>query len=110
MSGRGLGLGMAVGVHHSLFPPKKKRVYANIPIYREMYMTDTLDIEKDVPLTTKIRRYTYPYKDMDVGDSFFVADGKLPTINNANYRASKALGWKFSARKQDGGIRVWRIL
>jgi hypothetical protein len=47
---------------------------------------------------------------MDVGDSFFVSDGKLPTINNANYRASKALGWEFSARKQDGGIRVWRIL
>ena len=29
-------------------------------------MTDTLDIEKDVLLTTKIRRYTYPYNDMDV--------------------------------------------
>jgi hypothetical protein len=105
-----LGLITAERVPHSLFPPKKKRVYANISIYREMYMTDILGIEKDVPLTTKIRRYTYPYKDMDVGDSFFVADGKLPTINNANYRASKLLGWKFSARKQDGGIRVWRIL
>ena len=105
-----MGLGMAGGVPHSFIPPKKKRVYANIPIYREMYMTDILGIEKDVPLTTKIRRYTYPYKDMDVGDSFFVADGKLPTINNANYRASKALGWKFSARKIDGGIRVWRTV
>ena len=105
-----MGLSMGEGVHHPFIPPKKKRVYANIPIYREMYMTDILGIEKDVPLTIKIRRYTYPYKDMDVGDSFFVADGKLPTINNANYRASKVLGWKFSARKQDGGIRVWRIL
>ena len=105
-----MGLSMGGWVHHPFIPPNKIRKNANIPIYREMYMTDILGIEKDVPLTIKIRRYTYPYKDMDVGDSFFVADGKLPTINNANYRASKVLGWKFSARKQDGGIRVWRIL
>jgi hypothetical protein len=71
-------------------------------------MSDTYEIDKDVQLSNKSRPYIYPYRDMDVGDSFFVPEGKMPTVNAANYRAFKSLGWKFSARKQDGGIRVWR--
>jgi hypothetical protein len=71
-------------------------------------MATTYEIEKDVQLSNKPRSYIYPYKDMDVGDSFFIPNGKLGTINAANYRAYKRLGRKFAARTIDGGIRVWR--
>ena len=63
-------------------------------------------VEKSVPLPEGKKRY--PYKEMDVGDSFFVGDGKLQVVCNANYRASKRLGMQFIARKEVEGVRVWR--
>lgn len=71
-------------------------------------MTQTLAIEKDVPITSG-KRATYPYKEMSVGDSFFVPEGKMQTISNLNWRSGKALGCKFIARQVDGGVRVWRV-
>ena len=63
-------------------------------------------VEKSVPLPEGKKRY--PYASMDVGDSFFVGDGKLQVVCNANYRASKRLGMQFIARKEVEGVRVWR--
>ncbi len=63
-------------------------------------------VEKSVPLPEGKKRY--PYKEMDIGDSFFVGDGKLHVVCNANYRASKRLGMQFIARKEAQGVRVWR--
>ena len=63
-------------------------------------------VEKLVPLPEGKKRY--PYKEMDVGDSFFVDAGKLQVVCNANYRASKRLGMQFIARKEVEGVRVWR--
>jgi len=73
-------------------------------------MSEIYEIDKGVQLSHKPRQYVYPYNDMELGDSFFVPNGKMPTVNAANYRAFKRLGWKFSARKIDGGIRVWRTV
>ena len=64
-------------------------------------------VEKSVPLPEGKKRY--PYKEMDIGDSFFVGDGKLQVVCNANYRASKRLGMQFIARKEPEGVRVWRV-
>ena len=64
-------------------------------------------VEKLVPLPEGKKRY--PYKEMDVGDSFFVDAGKLQVVCNANYRASKRLGMQFIARKEVEGVRVWRV-
>ena len=66
-----------------------------------------LEVEKSVPLPEGKKRY--PYASMDVGDSFFVGDGKLQVVCNANYRASKRLGMQFIARKEAQGVRVWRV-
>ena len=66
-----------------------------------------LEVEKSVPLPEGKKRY--PYASMDVGDSFFVGDGKLQVVCNANYRASKRLGMQFIARKEPEGVRVWRV-
>lgn len=69
----------------------------------------TFKIEKDVPLSPRYRHGNYPYRDMQVGDSFFVPDKAPRHISHSYTRAGYALGFKFSARKVDGGCRVWRI-
>ena len=48
----------------------------------------------------------YPWRDMEVGDSFFTPDGNARSIVT---KAGKANGCKFSSRKVEGGYRIWRI-
>lgn len=58
----------------------------------------------------KVREvYSYPYAEMDVGDSFVVPVLAYRKVLNANTRAGKRLGWKFSARKEGEYLRVWRV-
>lgn len=70
-------------------------------------MVNSVEIIKGVIPPEPKRRY--PYSKMDVNDSFFVEGGKLQLICNYNYRASKRLGYKFMARQEKDGIRVWRV-
>lgn len=70
-------------------------------------------IEKNVPPPAP-RCYLgkYPFKDMKVGDSFFVPEGSnhnLASMRQKAYLAGKHHGMKFSTRYADGGVRVWRI-
>lgn len=64
-------------------------------------------LDKDVPLPEARKRY--PYREMEVGDSFFVEGGGIQNICNQNYRTGKKLGKSFIARKEDNGVRVWRV-
>jgi hypothetical protein len=66
-----------------------------------------IEVSKSVPLPEPRRRY--PYKSMEVGDSFLVPEGKLQVVCNANYRAGKQLERKFIARRENDGVRVWRM-
>lgn len=66
----------------------------------------SVGLDKDVPLPEARKRY--PYKEMEVGDSFFVEGGGIQNICNQNYRTGKKLGRSFIARKEEGGVRVWR--
>lgn len=66
-----------------------------------------VEVSRDVPLPPARRRY--PYVVMEVGESFFVDSGSLQVVCNANYRASKRLGRRFIARREEGGVRVWRV-
>ena len=68
----------------------------------------SMELTKDVPVPPDKRRY--PYKVMDVGDSFFVDGGKLQVVCNNNYRTGKKLDRKFIARCEEGGVRVWRVI
>lgn len=67
-----------------------------------------IEIQKDIPLPEQKKRNFYPYKEMDVGESFLVPQGKIQIVCNANYRASKVLEKKFIARREGDGVRVWR--
>lgn len=66
----------------------------------------SVELEKGVPLP--VARQKYPYKEMEVGDSFFVNGGGIQNVCNQNYRMGKKLGMSFIARKENGGVRVWR--
>lgn len=71
-------------------------------------------IDKNVPLTKTTRKShggqpsKYPWTQMQVGDSFFVAGKTVKSFSGNTYSAGKRLGQKYSVRSVDGGIRVWR--
>ena len=86
-------------------------------------------IEKNVPLPAIVRREanTYPFAEMDVNDSFFVANpapvdeteeaktaaealakGIYNSLSRAKGEHGKKLERKFAIRKVEGGLRVWR--
>jgi hypothetical protein len=67
-----------------------------------------IEIQKDIPLPAEKKRNVYPYKEMDIGESFLVKEGKIQIVCNANYRAGKVSGKKFIARREGDGVRVWR--
>ena len=69
----------------------------------------TLAVDKGIPLPEEKKRNVYPYKQMDVGDSFFAPGTKITVMCNLQYRMGKKTGMKFTARKEGDGVRVWRI-
>jgi hypothetical protein len=71
-------------------------------------MMNKVNVEKDVlmPHIRVINRY--PYKEMEIGDSFFLDDISIQLVCNNNYRASKKFNMKFVARREGNGVRVWR--
>ena len=68
----------------------------------------SINIQKNIPIPPEKKRNVYPYKNMEIGESFFVPTGKIQIVCNANYRTGKQLGKKFIARKENEGVRVWR--
>ncbi len=68
------------------------------------------EIEKNVPppRNTAGVPAKYPWREMEIGDSFFVPENKAPK-KMQTYRMGKELGRKFSYASVEGGIRVWRI-
>jgi hypothetical protein len=52
----------------------------------------------------------YPWKTMEVGDSFFAEDVGTSTLSAAaNGYTKRNPGVKFTCREWEGGTRVWRI-
>lgn len=67
--------------------------------------TSPIKIEKGVPVPPG--RDKYPWADMDVGDSFFVATDKVENFKR-NVYAKNRNGKMFTARAEGNGVRVWR--
>jgi hypothetical protein len=72
------------------------------------------NIDKNIP-HPNFNRVKYPFKDMEVGDSFFVPlDGvdALTIKNRLNCAVrdnSLKLSFKFAQKRENNGYRVWRI-
>jgi hypothetical protein len=73
-----------------------------------MMMTE-LVVEARVSLPKPRVVYAYPYEDMGVGDSFVVPLEARQKVLNANYRATKRLGLRFTSRTEGDVVRVWRV-
>lgn len=67
-------------------------------------------IEKNIPLPENHKKPKYPFSDMQVGDSFFIQQGKKKTINAsaARYAMLQNPRWKFVLINIDDGCRCWR--
>jgi len=70
-------------------------------------------IEKGIPFSDGRslikRKCKYPWRDMEVGDSFLVTHvGQKAMAVTAKYHARKT-GWRFRASTVENGVRVWRI-
>lgn len=76
-------------------------------------MSEEIKIETDVPIPTyaKVR---YPFKEMKVGESFYVPASDAGSINGSlGYANKNKQGWEYTSRtiKENGvkvGVRVWR--
>jgi hypothetical protein len=69
-----------------------------------------ITIEKDIPLpeAKKVGKPSlYPFEQMEVGDSFFIAKPKN-TMSAATYAYGKKAGKKFTVVEVEGGSRIWR--
>lgn len=69
-------------------------------------------IEKNIPapLIKKTgAQNKYPFSQMEVGDSFFVAGAKRISLTNAAKYHTRTKGWRFSAATVPGGARCWRV-
>lgn len=74
-----------------------------------------IQIDKNIPIPPRKRPgqkgSKYPIRDLDVGDSFIMAV-KDTSIASAYLRVAAIRigdGRKFTVRKTEDGIRVWRI-
>lgn len=73
-----------------------------------------IPIDKDVPLPQDAHAQyrtnaKYPWKTMEVGDSFEVPNLKVTSAGPMASMAGKRLGRKFTARATPNGSRIWRI-
>ena len=68
-------------------------------------------IEKEIPLPVGRAGQSecpYPFKEMEIGDSFTTEDGEKFVRNKTSYYG-KRLGMKFTCRVlADGTFRIWR--
>ena len=66
-------------------------------------------IEKGVPTIEGSKYLSYPFEEMDVGDSFVFSIEHYKKISSAKTQVKKRTGKVFSLRKQENGsFRCWR--
>jgi hypothetical protein len=71
--------------------------------------TASVSVEGDIPIPPKRGGYyKYKWDAMKVGDSFLVTVD-INIISSVANRAAKRLGYKFTCRTTEEGVRVWRI-
>ena len=68
-----------------------------------------IKIDKGVPLpVTYTVNLKYPWLEMEIGDSFFV-NATQSRIGSHAWQMGNRHNRKFTTRKVDGGVRVWRV-
>lgn len=68
-------------------------------------------IDKNVPLPSNVRlygKYMYPYDQLQVGESFFVAKEQRNLTGSMRKYEARHPGKKFTVRPEGVGSRIWR--
>ena len=69
-----------------------------------------IKVDKGIPIPKWQQRRKYPWREMKVGDSFFVAGEKdTHRMASAANGIRKLLKMEFVTRTEKGGVRVWRV-
>lgn len=69
-----------------------------------------MQVDKNIPLpNAKTSGNKYPWRQMEVGDSFLVQNREHANVCSVAANAGKRYGMKFATRKEADGVRVWRI-
>lgn len=69
----------------------------------------TVKVDKKVPIPEIGRPCKYPWKTMEVGDSFFVTGAASHAFSGQACMAARRAGRRFTTRSLPNGCRVWRI-
>lgn len=79
-------------------------------------MRDKMKIDKDIEIPQRkkyVHATKYPWKEMNIGDSFFVGDVALSNMLTQVSRAKKLYNKNYIVRKwTEGkafGVRIWRV-
>ncbi len=75
-------------------------------------MSDKIKIERGIPMPTprgEGGKWLSLLSKMNVGDSFFVAGEATAVLSGKVSRARIKLGIKLAYRKENDGVRVWRV-
>ena len=70
-----------------------------------------IPIDNDVPMPDSMNsgRRKYPWRDMQIGESFFGTGMDIHSLTKSRSDAERRTGYKFTCRTVDGGVRVWRV-
>lgn len=69
-----------------------------------------MKIEKGIPMPTTPSRTQRPFAFMEVGDSVLIQDpADFTKAHNAAKQTGHRQGKGFTARREAGGLRIWRI-
>ena len=69
-----------------------------------------MKVDKNIPIPRN--KHSYPLKDMEIGDSFFVEvknNAEKHTVRSSVNYTGGLLGHKYATRSVENGIRIWRI-
>lgn len=68
-------------------------------------------IEKNIPIPPSKGPSKYPFKDLEIGDSFKVYDEENGSRKIQMYACvmGRRLDKKFVTRKNNGFVRIWRV-
>ena len=72
------------------------------------------EAETDIPIPNDYRNpgqppVKHPWDQLLIGWSFFVPGKTAEALSGSRTAATKRTGFKFTARRQNGGVRFWRI-
>lgn len=75
-----------------------------------------IQIETGVPIPQRsVRKAKYPFRTMNVGESFFLTDKVDPVATRKRVSSAATMfcnaneGFKFTTQVFDSGVRVWRV-